>query len=85
MVQIMSGNQQDTKVDNAFQMESQTIAAPVRDLQSMTPNQILEAYRAALIEHKMSFKDSFRIYKKALFWSAVMAFVSDWSLYRTPR
>lgn len=42
----------------------------------MTPNQIAEAYRASLAEHRMGLSEAFRIYKKALFWSAVMCLVS---------
>lgn len=42
----------------------------------MTPNQIAEAYRASLAEQRMRFSEAFRIYKKALFWSAVMCLVS---------
>lgn len=44
---------------------------------SMTANQIAEAYRASLTEHRMRFSEAFKIYKKALFWSAVMCLVSS--------
>lgn len=43
----------------------------------MTPNQIAEAYRASVNEHRMKLSDAGRAYKKALFWSAVMGMVSQ--------
>lgn len=45
-------------------------------LSEMTPNQIAEAYRASVNEHRMKLSDAGRTYKKALFWSAVMGMVS---------
>ncbi|KAF3759901.1 hypothetical protein M406DRAFT_51937 [Cryphonectria parasitica EP155] len=42
------------------------------DQSALTPNQIAEAYRASMNEHRMTFFEAFQSYKKALFWSAVM-------------
>lgn len=42
----------------------------------MTPNQIAEASRASVNEHRMKLSDAGRTYKKALFWSAIMGMVS---------
>lgn len=36
----------------------------------------LEAKRAASVEHRLGFKQSVKIYKKALFWSAMVSMVS---------
>lgn len=41
----------------------------------MTTNQIAEAYRASVNEHRMTLSEAGRTYKKALFWSAVMGMV----------
>lgn len=54
--------------------EREAISVP-EDM-GMTPNQVAEAYRASLTEHHMSFSEAFKIYRKALFWSAVMCLVS---------
>lgn len=41
----------------------------------MNPNQIAEAYRASVNEHRMTLFEAGRAYRKALFWSAVMGMV----------
>lgn len=41
----------------------------------LSPNQIAEAYRASIYEHKMKFSTAFRTHKKALLWSAIMGLV----------
>ena len=56
----------------------------VREMSTMTAAQIGEAYRAAQTEHRMGFWQALKIYKKSLFWSAVMSLVStksseEWS------
>lgn len=43
---------------------------------TMTPNQVAEAYRATMSEHRMTFSEAVKTHKKALFWSAVMGLVS---------
>lgn len=50
---------------------------------AMTPNQVAEAYRASLNEHRMTLFEAMKTYKKALFWSAVMGLVSQ--ALRSPR
>lgn len=42
----------------------------------MTPNQIAEAYRASIKEHRIDLVAALGSYRKALFWSAVMGMVS---------
>ncbi|PSR82484.1 and other transporter-domain-containing protein [Coniella lustricola] len=39
---------------------------------TMTPNQIAEAYRASVSEHKMELWTAIKTHKKAVFWSAIM-------------
>jgi hypothetical protein len=46
----------------------------------MTINQVAQAYRAALDEHKMPILEAARTYKEALGWSAVMATVRLWAI-----
>lgn len=46
------------------------------NMPEMTPNQIAEAYRASVNEHRMKLSEAGRTYKKALFWSAMMGMVS---------
>lgn len=43
---------------------------------AMTPNQVAEAYRASMSEHRMTFSEAVKTHKKALFWSAIMGMVS---------
>ena len=74
----------DLKVLPPGYIEDQASDAPGRDLPPLNPNQVMEAYRAALGEHRMSFRDSFRIYKKALFWSTVMAIVGNRAFWFPP-
>lgn len=45
-------------------------------ISAMTPNQIAEAYRASVSEHRMKLSEATQTYKKALLWSAVMGMVS---------
>ena len=47
----------------------------------MTPNELQEAYTAATREHRMSFREGLRLYKSALFWTAVMSGVSPHSFH----
>ena len=42
----------------------------------MTPNQMLEAYRAAVSEHQLSIRASARIGIKAIGWMSVIGLVS---------
>lgn len=44
---------------------------------AMTSNQVAEAYRATMTEHRMQFFDAVKTHRKALFWSAIMGLVSD--------
>ena len=46
------------------------------DISTMTQGQIVDAYRAALTEHKMPWTTALRVYNKALFWSAVFCSVN---------
>lgn len=43
---------------------------------ALSPNQVAEAYRATMSEHRMTFSDAVKTHKKALFWSAIMGLVS---------
>lgn len=45
------------------------------DVVAMTPNQVAEAYRATVSEHRMTFSDAVKSHKRALFWSLVMGLV----------
>ena len=47
----------------------------VLGMEDMSTTKVAEAYRAAMTEHKMGFWKAVRIYKKGMFWSAVMAVV----------
>ena len=54
---------------------------PVEDnaafrVEGMTPNQMLEAYRAAVSEHQLSIRASARIGIKAIGWMSVIGMVS---------
>ena len=51
-----------TSVESAAAMASDT----------MTANQIAEAYKASLREHQMGFWSAVKTYKKALAWTAVV-------------
>ena len=45
------------------------------EVANMSANEIQEAYRAAVTEHKMGAREAVSLYKKGLFWSAVISLV----------
>ena len=68
----MGSEHDDVKmVDEALEHQ-----VPVEvQVESMTPNQVLDAYYAALSEHSQSVKESFRVFKKAIAWMSVFGLV----------
>jgi len=86
---VATGNRRDSKnyrTEHVERMESGLCLLPGSpgtasgDPAVMTINQVAQAYRAALDEHKMPILEAARTYKEALGWSAVMATVRLWAI-----
>ena len=45
--------------------------------QDMTPNQVLDAYHAALAEHKLPFRQAIKTYARACIWITMCGLVSN--------
>ena len=65
----------ETKPFPQEEEEAGVVDVPIADIHNMTTNQIAEAYRATIREHKMGVLQAIRLYKKALGWSAIFGLV----------
>ena len=68
----MSSNNEPVKMNRSVVAADDALGY---DLPNMTPNEIMDAYHAALSEHRMSAPDAFRLYWKGLLWAAVISMV----------